>query len=539
MYNVIVADDEKNIREGIVELIEWEKLGCKVCASMQNGAQVLKYLEEEKIHVDIIITDIKMPIMDGMELIGMLNERFPDIKVIILTAYSDFTYAQQAIKFQVSDFVVKNDFFLELPRAVKKIIEQCEVDAKKCVGREKEIPFFQGEACRVCACEMRDIERYDYEVCKNRIEEILNSTFLDHKVVVAEGESGMLIFVIEYKGSEENAAWFQRRLEKVVSIAKIFQNIRLRIGAGKVVKSAEWGRVGKKQAIRNLSDIYTDNSPVNVKENYTEYIQYWKDENDVESYMRRLYVALRSGMEENKKLCAEEFEEYLKQETRPIEQCRSDTHAIILYLVRKVKSKEKMEKILVPEKALDAVYRSKSKAALAEVMRETCEAISTILEEEQKEGSSLSRKVNSIIERDYRGKISLKDIGKELFVNSSYLSRVYKKETGYTVTDAINSYRIEKAKEILETGEYRVCEVGEMMRIPGRASLLQVETLKAWTVRSQDLVRSMRFSRFMQPIQKQPSNLLGISQQQHLQTVMSLQMEPTLQNSTLTAACFM
>ena len=72
-----------------------------------------------------------------------------------------------------------------------------------------------------------------------------------------------------------------------------------------------------------------------------------------------------------------------------------------------------MEKILVPEKALDAVYRSKSKAALAEVMRETCEAISTILEEEQKEGSSLSRKVNSIIERDYRGKISLKDIGKE------------------------------------------------------------------------------------------------------------------------------
>ena len=48
MYNVIVADDEKNIREGIVELIEWEKLGCKVCASMQNGAQVLKYLEEEK-----------------------------------------------------------------------------------------------------------------------------------------------------------------------------------------------------------------------------------------------------------------------------------------------------------------------------------------------------------------------------------------------------------------------------------------------------------------------------------------------------------
>lgn len=474
MYNVIVVDDEKNIREGITELIEWEKLGCKVCASMQNGAQVLKYLAEEKNHVDIIITDIKMPIMDGMELIEALNESFPDIKVVILTAYGDFTYAQQAIKFQVADFVVKNEFFLELPRAVRKIIRQCEADEKKCVGREKEIPFVQGEVCRVCACEMRDSEHYDYEMCKKRGEEILNSTFLDHRVVVVEGESQMLIFVIEYKGPEENAAWFQRRLEKVISIAKIFQNISLRIGAGSIVKSAEWGGVGKKQAIRNLSDIYTDNKPVNVKENYTEYVQYWKDENDVESYMRRLYVALRSGTEEGKKLCAEEFKEYLKQETRPIEQCRSDAHAIILYLVRKVKSKEKMEKILIPEKVLDAVYKSKSKAAIAEVMRETCGIISTILEEEQKEGSSLSRKVNCIIERDYKEKISLKDISKELFVNSSYLSRVYKKETGYTVTDAINAYRIEKAKEILETGEYRVCEVGEMVGIEDPAYFTHV-----------------------------------------------------------------
>lgn len=474
MYNVIVVDDEKNIREGITELIEWETLGCQVCASMQNGAQVLKYLSEEKLHVDIIITDIKMPIMDGMELIEVLRERYPDIKVIILTAYSDFTYAQQAIKFQVADFVVKNEFFLELPRAVRKIIKQCEAETKRCVRHEKGIPFTQGEMCRVCACEMKNSEQYDYEECKKRIEEILNSTFPEHRIVVVEGESQMLIFVIEYKGEEETSAWFRRKLEKVISIAKIFQNMTLRIGAGNIVKSAEWGGTGKKQAVRNLSDIYTDDRPVNVKENYTEYVQYWNDENDVESYMRRLYVALRSGNEEDKKACAEEFEQYLRQETRPIEQCKSDTHAIILYLVRKVKSKEKIENILVPEKVLDLVYRSKTKAAIAEVMQEACSAVSAILEEEQKEGSSLSRKVNCIIERAYKEKLSLKNISKELFVNSSYLSRVYKKETGYTVTDAINAYRIEKAKEILETGEYRVCEVGEMVGIEDPAYFTHV-----------------------------------------------------------------
>ena len=77
------------------------------------------------------------------------------------------------------------------------------------------------------------------------------------------------------------------------------------------------------------------------------------------------------------------------------------------------------------------------------------------------------------------------------------------------------------------------------LTIPGRASLLQAVTLKVLTARSQDLAESMQSSRFMQPIQKQPLILLGISLQQHLQTVMSLQMEPTLQNSIPTAACFM
>ena len=206
----------------------------------------VEIFRRRKIHVDIIITDIKMPIMDGMELIGMLNERFPDIKVIILTAYSDFTYAQQAIKFQVSDFVVKNDFFLELPRAVKKIIEQCEVDAKKCVGREKEIPFFQGEACRVCACEMRDIERYDYEVCKNRIEEILNSTFLDHKVVVAEGESGMLIFVIEYKGLGGECCVVSKKTGKSCFDSKDISEYKIEDWSGKGCKECGMGKSGEK-----------------------------------------------------------------------------------------------------------------------------------------------------------------------------------------------------------------------------------------------------------------------------------------------------
>ena len=77
----------------------------------------------------------------------------------------------------------------------------------------------------------------------------------------------------------------------------------------------------------------------------------------------------------------------------------------------------------------------------------------------------LVENINYIIQQDYKEKLSLKSISQKLFMNSSYLSRIYKKETGITVTDAINKYRIEKAKEILGMKKYKVYEVGEMVGI--------------------------------------------------------------------------
>nr|MCR4777719.1 response regulator [Lachnospiraceae bacterium] len=89
---VIIVDDERNIREGIERLIDWESLGCHVAASFSNGALALDYLRKNDI--DIVITDIKMPVMDGLEMARILSEEKNMAKVIILTAYSDFEYAK-------------------------------------------------------------------------------------------------------------------------------------------------------------------------------------------------------------------------------------------------------------------------------------------------------------------------------------------------------------------------------------------------------------------------------------------------------------
>lgn len=118
MVKVLIVDDERNIREGIQKLIDWESLKCEVIGACVNGVSALEFIEKNE--VDMVVTDIKMPVMDGLELSKHIRDEYPDIKVIILTAYSEFDMAKKAITFNVTDFIIKNDFMDELPKAVEK-----------------------------------------------------------------------------------------------------------------------------------------------------------------------------------------------------------------------------------------------------------------------------------------------------------------------------------------------------------------------------------------------------------------------------------
>lgn len=467
MYNIVIADDEKNIREGIMELIEWEELNCRVCAAFRNGEQVLRYLESGEA-VDIVITDIKMPILDGMELTGVLHDKYPEIRTIILTAYSDFSYAQQAIKYQVADFVVKNDFFSELPRAVKKIVRQLEETTRK---KNKDIAFFSGPGiCRVCAVEIKGEKGNEDE---KQIQEVIAGVFQNRQIELIKDTNGLLYILIESSCHTETAEVFEQKIEKAISLAGTFQGIHLRVGVSCQVKKSECMILGKKQAERSLSKVYMDDKPVYIAKKWPEQIV-WLNGYDVDGYMRSLYIAVRSGNKEERDQKEQEFREYLSQEERPIEQCRSDTHAILSYIFRKIRGITGGEKFIAPDSVLNAVYSSHSKAALWDALHETCSVIESLISDNGRGQNSLVKKVDHVIEKSYQNKLSLKDISRALFVNSSYLSRVYKKETGHTVTEAVNMYRIKKAKELLQTGEYKVGEAGKMVGIEDPAYFTHV-----------------------------------------------------------------
>lgn len=124
MRKVMAADDESYIREALQRLIVWADYDCELLRVVSNGQQLIEEMEQE--HPDIVITDIRMPQVDGLEVCRYVYDHCPETQVIILSAYSDFSYARTALRYGACEYVLKIDLLEELPKAMEKAVKALE-----------------------------------------------------------------------------------------------------------------------------------------------------------------------------------------------------------------------------------------------------------------------------------------------------------------------------------------------------------------------------------------------------------------------------
>ena len=105
MYKVMLADDENLILQGLENIIEWEELGLEIVNKASNGQEAIDKFKENP--VDIVVTDINMPQVTGLELLKELKKINSDVKFIILSGYDDFSYAKKAIELGVENYILK------------------------------------------------------------------------------------------------------------------------------------------------------------------------------------------------------------------------------------------------------------------------------------------------------------------------------------------------------------------------------------------------------------------------------------------------
>lgn len=134
MIKVLVVDDEELVRKGIVLQTDWRALDCVVVAEAADGLEGLEAAREY--HPDLIICDIRMPQMNGIEMLEKLRAEGNEAHVIFLTAYSDFAYTRSAIKLAAADYLLKPFEDGELEQAVVAVVEK--IDRKALQKSEKE-----------------------------------------------------------------------------------------------------------------------------------------------------------------------------------------------------------------------------------------------------------------------------------------------------------------------------------------------------------------------------------------------------------------
>ncbi|BCJ98277.1 response regulator [Anaerocolumna chitinilytica] len=487
MIKVMIVDDERNIREGIIHLINWRELGCEVVHSCSSGSTALAYMESNT--VDIVVTDIKMPNMDGIELSKKISEKYP-AKVIILTAYSDFALAKQAIKYNVSDFIVKNEFIEELPLAINKTIDMLvkERDTRESgraeglgsfdyvkvfqrlimTGQISDKEILEGKLDEnnyvLCAC---DITYFDKKEGNQDMPELLNNilriSLKDCSYNIIPVSDSYLIIPVSYKkNSTIGLNTIVDYFNNIIIMIEEFMRIDIKLGISSEVKDVKQLKNAYEEARQALAKITTRGTAIKV---YTSQpLPGAITAFDVDRYTNILLELTFDEENQEAPGKLKEGFEMLADTGCTVEQCQlymlmicsSIIHKAVRYHLDVDQDFNEMEK-----EVYEKIQNAKTIFRLIHIGKDTIERVRALCIGKQNFKNELVNKVEECIRKHYREELNLQYICNELYLNNSYVSRAYRKLTGYTVTEKIAMYRVGKAKELLSGTSMKIYEIAQ------------------------------------------------------------------------------
>ena len=507
MYKVLLVDDEALIREAISENIQWSEMGFHFMGACENGRQAMETIEKEQ--PDLLLTDINMPFVDGMELTKFVYENYPDTKVIIISGFDEFEYAKNAVKYQVLEYILKpitpREFLETLMRVKEMFDERREsqrdmkkirsayvsnlpvvqgrylyhmlngtADYSKIKEKQEELRLdLQANYYNTALVEGDSLEPFikQYENIKDEL--ALFAIYNITAEIVAEEKIGLAFqgmdekTVIMFMGEDKDLlkSRIKEVLPKVRQAIEQFLNIQTTVAVGKMVSALEElpDSFAKTKSALEYKFMLGGNQIIDVEE-YAE-IRNSAKHVDVFEWASQIATAMRTNKVEEISEKTDRFIEQIKMSY--VNKNRSFVYVqnLVLSVINLLELPEELEEEIYTQERefMSQINRCENLDEVAKRIHETFKFIGNVmLKQRDSYGKRQAMLALDYIDKNYAdSSVTLNSVCSALAMSTSYFSSIFKNYTGETFIECLTKKRMEKAKLLLEQGNLKTYEIAE------------------------------------------------------------------------------
>lgn len=481
---IVIVEDEIRIREGICKLIKNMYHNYEIVGEAENGVEGLEIIMRTK--PDLVITDIKMPFMDGLEMLTHMYEQKMKTKAIVLSAYSEFSYAQQAMKLGVTEYLLKPIVVSDFTQSIKTMENQC-IEEKnmnpQVLGNLENVlfgiiyggldpneelhEFIQNKYGFMSNATFSEIHFYlgeEYEKRHKQIRREIENTLMEKKDIkysVIEIPKEKTTIVILYACQDLHAVerWLQNRI--LDRRRKDFGNANISIG---------WINVEGINCLKSSNQIITKFMDWNIVLGDFVIISYPKILQvqtvpcvypiEIENQMK---VAMCTHDMKKVNICIQKMQEYFGNGQVYAPKEIKESYVRFLWSLMNIAKEigaldhNNFEQQKILEMIMGAINKEELKIVCDKL-------VSNIILSEEKESNSATlsvKRAESMIHEFYNTGITLDEIAAKLNITPEYLGTQFHKEIGKNFSTYMKEIRIQKAKELLIGSQKKLYEIAE------------------------------------------------------------------------------
>jgi two-component system response regulator YesN len=490
MYSVLIADDEKIIRKGLCSIIDWEALGFTIAGEAQNGREVLSFLEVH--NPDVVLIDIRMPLLHGLDAIRQARESGYKGKFIILSGYSDFTYAQDAIKYGVSSYLTKPVDEKELTSILTRLHQELDAQSEQDSSHQFYYDKAKNMILQDFLCGITDLESLNPEDLTLTAEQFQVILYEKYSYNIADA-SYDFAELLRVSNQNQNAYEFLTIHNQHVILLKgshaieKFNDILAKYDAelppqkNSPLDTIFISRGRIVSGVENIPCSYTDAATLLTKRFFCEQHQHIISyDNQPQSNPERT-SDISSGQEllsSYEKALVDHIQAYNRNKiAETLHSLEQDLYTVSLTIIEEknllvdlyLHIKEKISFLyhsseipfIANSVAINTILHSYYLYEIIAFLSEQFEMIMNSIGYSSRD--SIIDDIVYYIEHNYSENITLENIAPLFGYNSSYLGKIFNKKLGINFNTYLDNIRIEHSKELLVKSKLQVYKIAELV----------------------------------------------------------------------------